>query len=262
VFGRKCSVIGVVHVLPLPGAAGYKGIMQEVLAQAVDDAVMYKEEGVDAILVENMHDVPYLNGAVEPETTAAMALIAHMIKYETMIPVGIQILAGANIEALGAAVASDLDFMRVEGFVFAHVGDEGIHESCAGKLVRKRAQLKADHIKIFADIKKKHSSHVITGDVSIAETARAAEFFRADGLVITGTATGEPANVEDVKVAAAATDLPVLVGSGVTPENIASYYKHADAVIVGSTFKQDGFWRNQVDAHRVRQFMDKVMAVR
>ncbi|MBI4534125.1 MAG: BtpA/SgcQ family protein [Candidatus Melainabacteria bacterium] len=255
-FGRKCCIIAVVHVLPLPGSAGYRGSMGEILDQAVDDALTYKEGGVDALLVENMHDVPYLKGKVDPETTAAMAVIAREIKHQSMLPTGLQILAGANLEALGAAIAADLDFLRVEGFVYAHVGDEGIHESCAAQLMRRRANLRAQTIKIFADIKKKHSSHAITADVCLAETAKAAEFFGADGVVVTGNLTAVPADVHDVATVSSAVTTSVLVGSGVTPENIHLYVQHCDAVIVGSTFKVGGCWRNSVDVTRVHRLVD------
>jgi uncharacterized protein len=255
-FGRRCSLIGVVHVLPLPGSAGYRGSMRRILSSALEDAQKYKEEGVDAIIIENMHDVPYLKGRVEPETTAAMTVVAGAIKQTYAMPTGIQILAGANLDALGVAVACGLDFLRVEGFVFAHVGDEGIHDSCAAHLIRRRAYLKADDIKIFADIKKKHSAHAITSDVSIVETARAAEFFGAEGVVVTGGATGLPADPEEVHgVRAAVRSTKVLVGSGVTTENIHSYSRYCDALIVGSSLKKDGNWRNEVDAERVRKLV-------
>src|SRR5215813_604571 len=156
-FGRNCSIVGVVHVLPLPGSAGYRGNIADVLRTALDEAIIYKTEGVDAIMVENMHDVPYLKGRVEPETTAAMAVIARTVKSELGLPTGVQVLAGANLEALGVAVTAELDFIRVEGFVYAHVGDEGLHEACAGELLRRRSNLQAGNIMVFADIKKKHS---------------------------------------------------------------------------------------------------------
>ncbi len=254
-FGRSCSIIGVVHVLPLPGSAGYRGNMAQVLSTAADEARMYKEEGVDAILVENMHDVPYLKGRVEPETTAAMALVAKAVKSECAIPVGVQLLAGANNEALGVAVAAELDFIRVEGYVYAHVGDEGIHESCAGELLRRRANLHAEQIMVLADIKKKHSAHAISADVGLIETARTGEFFGADGIVVTGDSTGHPPDVDHVRGVRAAVSARVLVGSGVTPENVHSYAGHCDAVIVGSAFKHGGVWKNRVDPERVRKLV-------
>jgi membrane complex biogenesis BtpA family protein len=254
-FNRKCSLIGVVHLLPLPGSAGYGGSMDEILRWALEDALAYKENGVDALIIENMHDVPFLNGHVEPETTAAMTIVAQALKYETMIPMGIQILAGANLEALGVALAASLDFIRVEGFVYAHVGDEGLHQSCAPQLIRRRAGLKAEHIKIFADIKKKHSAHAITEDVSLVETARAAEFFQADGVIVTGTATGHAPDPASVKSVRAGTDTHVLIGSGISADNIADFAPWADALIVGSSLKKDGKWQNHVDGARVAELV-------
>ncbi len=257
-FGKKCSLIGVVHVHPLPGSSGYSGNMEQIFSFALTDAITYKEGGVDAIMVENMHDVPYLTGYVEPETTAAMTVIANAIKVQTKLPVGVQLLAGANLEALGVAVACNLDFIRVEGFVFAHVGDEGIHDSCAAKLVRRRAHLKAGHVKIFADIKKKHSAHAITGDVSLVETAEAAAFFKADGVIVSGAATGKEPALEDVESLRHGAGLPVLVGSGITPENIPKYAPLVDGLIVGSSAKYDGHWENAVDAARVKKLSQAI----
>ncbi|CAN5199243.1 BtpA/SgcQ family protein [soil metagenome] len=255
-FGKNCSIIGAVHVHALPGAAGYSGNMAQIIERAVSDSCAYQKAGVDALIIENMHDVPYLKGYAEAETTAAMAVVAAAIKKECQIPIGIQILAGANIEALAVAHTCELDFIRVEGFVFAHIGDEGIHEACAAQLVRKRAAIKADKVKIYADIKKKHSSHAITDDISLKETASTAEFFKADGVIVTGMRTGHappPSAVSDVK---SEVSIPVLVGSGVTAENIAEYAKHADGIIFGTYGKFDGNWINDVDEERVKRLVD------
>ncbi len=165
---------------------------------------------------------------------------------------------GANLEALGVAVACNLDFIRVEGFVFAHIGDEGFHDSCAAKLVRRRAHLKANHIKIFADIKKKHSAHAITGDVSLVETAHAASFFKADGVIVSGAATGKEPALADVESLRHGAGLPVLIGSGITPENIPTYAPLVDGLIVGSSAKFDGHWENAVDAVRVKKLTQAI----
>jgi predicted TIM-barrel enzyme len=106
-------------------------------------------------------------------------------------------------------------------------------------------------VRVFADIKKKHAAHAITSDVSLAETARAAEFFLADAVVVTGSATGEPATRGDVSEAVNATRLPVLVGSGLTPANL-DHYAHAHGFIVGSSLKQGGVWPNPLDPDALR----------
>ncbi|MBX9688825.1 MAG: BtpA/SgcQ family protein [Candidatus Obscuribacterales bacterium] len=256
-FNRKCSMIGMVHLQPLPGAAGYDGCIDRVMSSALDEAMTFKENGFDALMLENMHDVPYLKGRVEPETTASMAVMAAAIKYETQMPLGIQILAGANLEALGAAIAAGLDFIRVEAFVFGHLGDEGYQESSAPELIRRRFQLRAEKIKIFADIKKKHSSHAITQDISLVETARAAEFFKADGVIVTGEHTGDAPKAADLESVRRAVDCHVLVGSGVSAENIHEFQPWSDAIIVGSSLKVGGKWQNPLDSERVRRFMER-----
>ena len=115
---------------------------------------------------------------------------------------------------------------------------------------------------LVTDIKKKHSSHSITADVDIVETAHAAEFFLSDGLVVTGIATGLETDVEELTQVKEAVDIPVLVGSGVTLENVDRYLAVADALIIGSYFKVDGHWAQGVEFERVSTFMDKVNRVR
>lgn len=101
------------------------------------------------------------------------------------------------------------------------------------------------------------SSHAITADVSLAETAKAAEFFLSDGLIITGTSTGDPTNTKDLEEVKSSTSLPVLVGSGVTLENVEDYVT-ADALIVGSYFKRNGKWNAEIDENRIRPLVKKI----
>jgi predicted TIM-barrel enzyme len=103
---------------------------------------------------------------------------------------------------------------------------------------------------VYCDIKKKHASHALTADLGLGEVAEAAAFFGADGLIVTGTATGRPTAVADVREVREACDLPVLVGSGVTPESAGGLLEHADALIVGSWIKSGGSWKNPVDPER------------
>ena len=256
------SVIAMIHVEALPGTPKYKGNMKNIISAAVDEAMIYKNSGVDAIMIENMHDVPYLNNNAGPEITAAMAIVAYEVKAKSNLPVGIQILAAANKEAVAVAHSAGLDFIRAEGFVFAHVADEGIIESNAGELMRYRKHIGADGISIYTDIKKKHSSHSITSDISIVETAKAAEFFLSDGLIITGKSTGVEADIDELSQVRENTNLPILIGSGITYDNIDSYFNLADAFIVGSHFKIDGNWANKIDETRVKKFMDKIIDLR
>lgn len=214
------------------------------------DAEALLEGGCDGVIVENMHDLPYLKGGVEAETTAAMALATAAV-VETGMPVGVQILAAANREALGVAVAAGAKFIRAEAFAYAHVADEGWLDASAGPLLRARAALGAD-VAVWADVKKKHAAHAVTADVPVDEMARGYAFCGADALIITGVATGAPTSRDDVAAARVA-GLPVVVGSGVSPETAAELAGVADALIVGTELKLDGDWRKPVDVVRVRR---------
>lgn len=253
--GRKL-VVAMVHLGALPGTPRGTEPIDAIAEHALAEAEIYRQAGVGALIIENMHDRPYLKGTVGPEVVAAMTRVGTAVKAASGLPCGIQILAGANREAVAVAHAAGLDFVRAEGFVFAHVADEGIIESSAAELLRYRREIGADGVQVLADIKKKHSSHSITADTDITETAKAAEFFLADGLIVTGGATGEEADLTELAEVRAATDLPVCVGSGVTASNATRYSEHADALIVGSDFKVDGCWENAVCPERLGQFMD------
>jgi len=256
------SVIGMVHVGALPGTPKNDRNIEKIIADAVNDAVILEEEGVDAIMIENMHDRPYLNRIVGPEVIAAMATVACNVRKKVSLPLGIQVLAGANKEALAIALAAGFDFIRAEGFVFGHLADEGMMNSDAGELLRYRKQICAEQIQIFADVKKKHSSHAISGDVSIEETAKAAEFFLSDGVIVTGVATGEKASVTDVQAVKNTVKIPLLIGSGIDVKNIGDYWEFADGFIVGSSFKEQGNWENKVDGARVKMFIARVNELR
>ncbi len=251
------KLIAMVHVLPLPGTPRYGGSVQNIIDKALEEAEIYRNAGVDAIMIENMHDVPYLKREVGHEISTMMALIAEKIKSATKLPVGMQILAGANIAAISAAHTAGIDFIRAEGFVFGHVADEGFFESDAGELMRYRKKIGAEKIRVFTDIKKKHSSHSITADTSVVETAKAAEFFITDGVIITGSATGEATSIVDIVEVKKNVKCPVLIGSGLTTENIEKYFNFADGFIVGSYFKRDGYWANEIDTSRVNKFVEK-----
>lgn len=257
-FPSAKTIIGMIHVGALPGTPRHTEPLAKIIARAVREARLYRETGIDGIAIENMHDLPYLRGAVGPEIVAAMTLVGAAVKSEFKKTVGLQILAGANREAMATAHTAGLDWIRVEGFAFAHIADEGFIQSCAAELLRYRKQIGAENVQVWADIKKKHSSHAITADISLAETAHAAEFMCADALIVTGTATGRAPLPADVKSARTGSKLPLILGSGIDPANIGKFLPHADAFIIGSYFKKDGYWENEVDASRVEKFLKQI----
>jgi len=288
-FQRDKVLIGMVHVGALPGTPRAVEPVSTLAARAADEAALLVSAGYDGVLIENMHDVPYILQNVGPEVVAAMTAVALAVRRAAgSVPCGIQILAGANQAALAVAAASGLSFIRAEGFVFASVADEGLIAGAdAPGLLRYRRVLGLDGrspsaagcVRILADIKKKHSSHAITGDISLGEMARAALFFGADGVIVTGSTTGEPADLADLRAArdavrqcadseiwrhegTAGAPPPVFVGSGVDPSSVRDVFLHADGVIVGSALKREGKWFNPLDIQRVREMAAAADAAR
>ncbi|XP_076037633.1 uncharacterized protein F13E9.13, mitochondrial-like isoform X2 [Oratosquilla oratoria] len=224
----------------------------------------HAEKEKDGILVENMHDIPYLQGAeLGPEVTATMARVCSAVKQiiPSSLPCGVQILAGGNKEALAVSKACNLQFIRAECFVFSHIADEGLMNASAGPLLRYRKMIEADDVLVFTDIKKKHSAHSLTADLDVVEMAKAADFFSADGVILTGNATGCEADENQLRNVVAQVSLPVLVGSGVTVDNVDKF-SDAHGLIVGSHFKADGRWNAELDFNRVKIFVEHVQNFR
>ncbi|MCX5663483.1 MAG: BtpA/SgcQ family protein [Planctomycetota bacterium] len=251
-FGRQHALVGMVHFRALPGTPSSNMRPAEIVAKAVAEARQLESAGFDALIVENMHDRPYLADASGADTVAAFAVATAAVVNAVNIPVGVQILSGANLAALAVAHAAGASFVRAEGFVFAAVADEGLlANACAGELLRERKRLGAESIKIYADLRKKHSSHALTADLDMAAWVRAAEFFQADGMIVTGTETAVEPDAAELAMARATTKLPVLAGSGATPENLGRIFRSADAIIVGSALKVGGLWSNELDPARI-----------
>ncbi|MHC5024114.1 MAG: BtpA/SgcQ family protein [Planctomycetota bacterium] len=263
IFGCEKALVGMVHVQALPGTPGQTLPFDKIVRRASHEARLLAESGFDALIIENMHDVPYMRREVGPEIVAAMTAIGSAVRRVIDVPLGVQVLAGANRASLAIAHTIGAQFIRAEGFVFASVADEGLlADADAGPLLRFRKAIGAENVCILADVKKKHSAHALTADIDVAEMTKAADFFGADGVILTGIATGQPIRLDDLGTARVATTLPLIVGSGVTPDSVGDLLAYADALIVGSWYKRGGFWRNPPDDARARELVAAVQAAR
>jgi membrane complex biogenesis BtpA family protein len=250
------TLIGMVHLLPLPGSARWAGSMTDVVDAALADARALVDNGMDALLVENHGDAPFTTGRVDASAVAAMAVAADAIRRAIPhVPLGINVLKNDARSALGIAIAVGAAFVRVNVHAGAVLADQGVVHSDAHGTLRERRLLGADRIRIFADVQGKHA--VPLAPVELEQEARdLVHRGLADALIVTGRATGDPTPLGDVKrVRGAVPDVPVLVGSGVTPEAIAETLSVADAVIVGTSVKHGGDVRKAVDPARVRRLV-------
>jgi membrane complex biogenesis BtpA family protein len=262
-FGVKKPIIGMVHLWPLPGSPGYSGHgMEAILGHAQRDAEALLTGGVDGLIVENMWDLPYYVGSdVRLEAVTAQAVASQKIKELAGVPVGVNVIHNGWQAELAIAVAAGLDFIRVCILTGARLWDTGeLNHGCAADLLRKRKELDAETIKLFADIDKKHS--VPFPGLDLETHIEWTEFYRADALIVSGRMTGDAPPLEKVRQAKAMATRPVLMGSGTTAENIADFLGYADGAIVGTSLKVDGVAENGVDRDRVRRYMEAVKMVR
>jgi membrane complex biogenesis BtpA family protein len=259
-MGRSRAVMGVVHLPALPGSPGYRGEgIEQLRERALEDARRYAVGGVHGLIVENHGDIPFAKpDALGPETAAVMAVLADAVRRESGLPIGINVLANAAHHALAVAQASQACFVRVNQWANAYIANEGLIEGPAASATRYRAALRAEQLRVFADVHVKHGAHAITADRSLPELTRDLEFFDADAVIVTGQRTGHGADLGDLATVRASTELPLLVGSGVTAETVVDLLEIADAVIVASALKEGGVWWNPVDEGRVRAFMARL----
>ena len=258
IFGKSRGVlIGVVHLLALPGAPDYedRGV-EPIYARALADACAYAEAGFDGLIVENHGDIPFAKPQdIGPETAAHMAVAADRIRRETGLPFGVNVLANAALHALAVASASGARFVRVNQWANAYVANEGLIEGAAAPAMRYRRNLSAQDVRIFADAHVKHGAHAIVQDRPVAELVRDVAFFNADVIIATGQRTGHAADLDYIAAIKSAAGLPTLVGSGAAPDNVRALLSAIEGVIVASALKEGGRWWNAVEPARARHFV-------
>jgi len=255
-FGSQKPIIGVLHLLALPGAPLYDGAMQKVYDQALSELAIFKRNAIDSVIVENFRDVPYYPGRVPAETIAALAAVSREIVRAAGMPVGINVLRSDGEAAVAIAVASGAHYVRVNVHMGVFVTEQGIIQGMSQLSLRLRSALKSN-VLIFADAGVKHAAALADRGLT-TEVRDLAERGLADAIIVSGERTGAETRVEDVDVVRAATTLPLLIGSGATPENVEKVLPKVNGLIVGSYFKTEGIGNNLVDETRVQTFVRKV----
>jgi membrane complex biogenesis BtpA family protein len=258
VFPEGRTVIGMVHLQPLPGAPRYGGSLVRVVEAALADAEAIRRGGAQGMIVENFNDNPFFPGHVEPETVAAIAVVAReVVRAAGELPVGVNVLRNDWKAALAIALVAGARFIRLNILTDALVTDQGIVEAPAHLALRYRRALGAEHVLILADVYSKHGAPIARRP--LGTVARdTAERGMADALIVTGEESGDPPRREDIlAVRDAVPGVPVLVGSGMREET-AAMVALADGAIFGYHAKYDDVITNPVDPERVRRLVAAV----
>lgn len=259
-FSNPKPIIGMIHLLPLPGTPNYDGNIKKIYEQAELEASILAQYGVDGMIVENFGDEPYLIGEPTPDQLALFAAVTYQIRREVSIPLGVNVQFNAWKAEIAIAKVTFADFVRVEVFVDTVNSAQGIVHPCSAQILRYRHLLMASHVLIFADIQTKYTTNLIPQ--SLTQSASDAKAAGADTLIITGAATGKTTPLDAVKEVKQTVNLPIFVGSGTTIQNVNEVLSIADGAIVGSAFKEGGVANNPVSSQKTSEFMDIVKEIR
>jgi membrane complex biogenesis BtpA family protein len=248
-------LIGMVHLGPLPGSPRFAGDLEAVAKAAVADARTLAAAGFDAVMVENLGDAPFYPDDVPKVTVAAMARIAADVSREASLPIGINVLRNDAAAALAVAAASGASFIRVNVLSGVMHTDQGTITGRAAEIARLRAAF-APQVRVLADVFVKHA--VPPPGLTIEQAAGDLwERAGADGIVVSGAATGRPLDPDRLAaVHAAVPDAPLYAGSGVTVSTVAGLLETCAGVIVGTSIKAGGVTTAPVDAARAAALVE------
>jgi uncharacterized protein len=254
-------VVGMVHLLPLPGSPRHRGSMEEVVSAAVNDATALMDTGFPAVMIENFGDSPFHATVVPPETVAAMTVAVASVRQAGSAVVGVNVLRNDAAAALGIATATGASFIRVNVLIGTMYTDQGPITGEAAGIMRTRASL-CPSVEVWADVMVKHATPQPGSDLTQTAHDTVARGL-ADAVIVSGSGTGSRPDLETLKIVREA--LPdrtrLVVGSGAAVDNLQDLTGVADTVIVGSSIKHDGDPNNRVDRQRAAAFIARAASL-
>ena len=255
-FTNPYTLIGCVHLRPLPGSPGYEGDLDRIYDQAVSEAIVLEECGVDGIIVENFGDAPFYPDAVPGITISSMTVAIDRIIRKVSIPVGVNVLRNDAASAISIAKATGASFIRINIHMHAMLTDQGMIQGKSYETLRLRDALQSDTM-ILADINVKHAQSLVQPDI-IQWTHDLQDRGKADALIVSGSGTGVGIDMDELKLVNEHAAAPVLIGSGFTPDKANSLLSLSQGAIVGSYLKESGKVSNPIDPARVKEVIKSI----
>jgi len=261
VFDVPKPIVGMCHLPALPGDPGYdaEGGMEKVLAHGRREIAALQEGGIDGILISNEFSLPYLT-STEPITAIAMARVIGELRSEIHVPFGVNVLWD-GVASIDLAVSTGASFVR-EVYTGVYASDFGMWNTDVGRAARHRARVGASGVRLLYNIVPEAAEYL--GGRDLAQMTRSTVFNGVpDGLCVSGLTAGAATDTSTLKVVKEhAGDVPVFVNTGVRPDTIAESLEYADGAIVGTWFKRDGVFANDVEPARVAELMGVVQELR
>ncbi|NCD06711.1 MAG: BtpA/SgcQ family protein [Spirochaetia bacterium] len=266
-FKVRKPIIAMLHLDPLPGDPRYKfnSNMKTVVKHAKEDLRALQNGGVDGVLISNEFSLPY-ERRMSYVTPSAISRVVGELKESLKIPFGIDCISDA-LATIETAAAVEADFVRGT-FSGVYVGDGGLYNNDFSKLLRRKAALHLDNLKMLYFINPESDKNL---DIRSVEEIATSTIFKShpDGLCISAKAAGKDVSDELIKsVKLANPNAFIICNTGCNLDTIEKKLQVSDAAIVGTYFKIDGNFESQdlenirVDENRVKAFMDKVKTYR
>ncbi|MGX6979654.1 BtpA/SgcQ family protein [Vagococcus elongatus] len=262
-FKKKKPIISMLHLDALPGDPRFKfhHSVKEIVKHARKDLHALQDGGVDGIIFSNEFSLPYQR-KMSFVTPSCMARVIGELMKEIKVPFGVDCISDGQA-TIELAAAVNADFVRGT-FSGVYVGDGGFYNNDFSELLRRKAALYLDDLKMLYFINPESDQNMDSR--SLSEIAQSTIFkAHPDGLCISANAAGQDVDDELIlEVKQSAPEVVVICNTGCRPETIAKKLKTADAAIVGTFFKENGFLENErlenvrVDQKRVEEFMEVV----
>ncbi len=250
--GKK-PVVGMVQLAALPGGSRYRdATIDGVLERALAEAEILAANGIDAMMVQNLGDIPVDTKVALVQATWMTRVVAE-IRRRFGVPVGLNMLENDAEAMFAVASASGADFVRIKIYVGAMVTPFGVETAQAFAAIRARTEWRADDVAILADVHDRTGVPLVPDNLE-GDLDAAVRLGAADALVLTGKSY---AQTHDFIAAARRTvgAVPILVGGSVTAENVAEVNAVADGTIVSSSLKGSNTAFGRFDPAKVQSFM-------
>lgn len=253
-FGKKKPIIAMCHMPRLPGDPGYniKVGIEHIIKSLQHDVEILQNGGVDAILFSNEFSMPYMLNA-DVITVAAMARIIGALKSMIRVPFGIDYMFDTKASVDLAAV-TDACFIR--GVVAGtYASDFGLWNTNAGDTIRHiYSRRMDDKLGVFYSIVPQGSTEL--GQRNIENIITSIQFHMCpDAICIPSQIIENLFNNHQIENTFFKKKSAIIVDGGCNHSNIARLLSNTDGAIVGTAFKKDGLFENDMEEERIRNLV-------
>jgi uncharacterized protein len=257
-LGKKKLVIGLIHLYPMPGTPLFEeGNFEKSLDKAVRDSKNLFAGGADGCLIQPVDRIYPSKDEADYARVAGIAAITHAVSQVTGddFQIGVQFMWNSIRASLAVAKVCGGSFTRCSALVGSTMSPFGLVEADPLSVMNYRAQIKAQDIKMVAEIEGMHF-HWFGETKPLSQIAQSASMVGADAVEI-AIQDEEKNNQALMEVKKALPNLPIILGGYTNHENAARRLRLADGAFVGTCLEKKG-WGGEIDVDKVKEYVEIV----